>query len=94
MECSKVEWKWHGLWEQVKLTFNIRYSFNYTSETLFTWDNCQMDETRILSRLDRFYSFINPTGSSPRGDYANIGGATRSDHVPIHFLIELGWAQA
>lgn len=52
-----------------------------------------MDETRTLSRLDRFYSINNPNGSSPRRDYANIGGATRSEHIPMHFLIELGWAR-
>lgn len=47
-------------WEQVKLTFGIQDSFDYISGPTFTWDNWRLINTRIFSRLDRFYSYTNP----------------------------------
>jgi hypothetical protein len=49
-----------------------------------------MDEARILSRLDQFYSYSNDDGTSPCKEYINIGGAIESDHLLVYCSILLG----
>lgn len=77
-------------WEQVKLTFGIKDFFDYFHGPIYTWDDCHMDEARILSRLDRFYSYSNDDGTSPCKEHINIGGAIGSDHLLVYFF-NLTW---
>lgn len=49
-----------------------------------------MDEARMLSRLDQFYSYSNDDGTSPCKEYINIGGAIGLDHLLVYFSISLG----
>jgi hypothetical protein len=71
------------------MTFGIINSFQYTQDTVLTWDNYRLGQDRILSKLDHFYTYTNQDGSTSCKEYFNVGGVVGSYHIPVHLSIEL-----
>ena len=51
----------------------------------YAWVKVRLKDM-ILSRLDQFSTYAYPDGFSPSQDYVYVGGTTKSDHIPVHFL--------
>jgi hypothetical protein len=57
---------------------------------MFTWDNLRRDGERVLTRLNKVYSFACEQGhpSSHIKEYVILGNSCHSDHKPVLFKLE------
>lgn len=67
----------------------IMNSFQYTQDTVLTWNNYRLGHGRMLSKLDHFYTYTNQDGSTSCKEYFNVGGDVGSDHIPVHLSNEV-----
>jgi hypothetical protein len=74
------------------LTNRLRVTdyFKFSDPLLFSWDNKRQQGTRSLLRLDRFYCFPNPIGSSDSHikAYTILGNDGLSDHLVVELKLE------
>jgi endonuclease/exonuclease/phosphatase family metal-dependent hydrolase len=61
----------------------VEDNFPRNNRIRFSWDSRRRDGSRILARLDRFYSFNYLGVNATEVDYRILGDSVHSDHLPV-----------
>ena len=77
-------------WREVLHALQVRDIFTYKGGTVFSWNNGQLDRTRKLARLDRFYTPTYSKVEMRLFSYFIHGHAVGSDHALVQVELHIG----
>ena len=72
--------------DTLKVTLEVEDFFSHDQSIIYSWDNKRLSDSRIMARLDRFYTFISNMGrpNNHIKNYKIDGSYSLIDHLPVY----------